>query len=129
MSIKPNWQIFSLLAALVAAFLFGEPASFASLSPAEQVAMRFAAIERGEFSAAAVVRTSPPLTFPNELFEPEYTSLRSRLKKGYAIIPMGQLKKRGQEITLWKITVKDGADDLLAELTMKDGEVTGFQIN
>lgn len=49
-----------------------------------------------------------------------------RLKKGYEYSYLGQLKQQGHAVLLWKITFKDGGDDILAKLTIKDDKVTGF---
>ena len=49
-----------------------------------------------------------------------------RLKAGYEIAYLGELKQRGYQVTLWKLSFKDGGDDALASLSMKDGKVGGF---
>jgi hypothetical protein len=49
-----------------------------------------------------------------------------RLKKGYECSYLGQLKQQGHTVLLWKITFKDGGDDTLAKLGMKDEKVAGF---
>ena len=52
----------------------------------------------------------------------------TRFKAGYDVVYLGELKKRGIQITLWKISFKDGGDDILVTLSLKDGKVGGFWI-
>jgi hypothetical protein len=52
--------------------------------------------------------------------------LAPRLKKGYACSHLGELKQQGSRVLLWKLTYKDGGDDTLAKLVLKDGKVAGF---
>ena len=52
--------------------------------------------------------------------------LAPRLKKGYACSRLGELTQQGCRVLLWKLTYKDGGDDTLAKLVLKDGKVAGF---
>ncbi|MFA6291028.1 MAG: hypothetical protein WC637_04560 [Victivallales bacterium] len=52
--------------------------------------------------------------------------LSPRMKKGYACQYIGELSQQGCKVLLWKITYKDGGDDTLAKLVIKEGKVTGF---
>ena len=38
------------------------------------------------------------------------------------------LKQQGYAVYLWKLTFKDGKDDHLARMAVKDGKVGGFWI-
>lgn len=49
----------------------------------------------------------------------------SRLKGGYEVTFLTELKQGGQKAYLWKLTFKDGGDDLSAKLWLKDGKVFG----
>jgi hypothetical protein len=49
-----------------------------------------------------------------------------RLKKGYESLYLGELKQQGCQVLLWKLKFKDGGDDILAKLVLKDGKVAGF---
>jgi len=49
-----------------------------------------------------------------------------RLKEGYTSSFLGRLNQGGYEIYLWKIEFKDGGDDRLVQLVVKDGKVNGF---
>jgi hypothetical protein len=67
-------------------------------------------------------------TLTQKQFEPVSAQLSSRLKAGYTLTYFGELKQMGYHVTVWKISYKDGGDDDLAELSVKDGQVGGFWI-
>ena len=52
----------------------------------------------------------------------------ARLKRGYTITLLGELKQGGHRVSLWKIAFKDESDDALVTMSMKDGSVGGFFI-
>jgi DNA-directed RNA polymerase subunit RPC12/RpoP len=52
--------------------------------------------------------------------------LSPRMKKGYRCAYLGELSQHGCQVLLWKLTFKDGGDDTLAKLVLKDGKVAGF---
>jgi hypothetical protein len=54
--------------------------------------------------------------------------LAPRLKQGYACTYLGELKQQGCRVLLWKLTFKDGGDDTLATLALKDTAVAGFRL-
>lgn len=49
-----------------------------------------------------------------------------RMKKGYDVIFLTDLKQRGQKAYLWKLTFEDGGDDWSVKVWLKDGKVSGF---
>ena len=49
-----------------------------------------------------------------------------RAKGGYDADYLGELNQRGYAVHLWRLRFKDGGDDILATLSMKDGKVGGF---
>ncbi|MDZ8104756.1 MAG: hypothetical protein RM338_03910 [Nostoc sp. DedQUE12a] len=55
--------------------------------------------------------------------------LAPRLKKGYSAVFLGNLNQQGYQVYLWKLTFKDGSDDVLARLSFKDGKIGGFWLN
>lgn len=55
--------------------------------------------------------------------------LAPRLKKGYSSVFLGKLNQQGYQVYLWKLTFKDGSDDILARLSLKDQKVGGFWLN
>jgi RNA polymerase sigma factor (sigma-70 family) len=67
-------------------------------------------------------------TLTQKQFEPVSAQLSSRLKAGYMLTYFGELKQMDYHVTVWKISYKDGGDDDLAELSVKDGQVGGFWI-
>jgi hypothetical protein len=65
---------------------------------------------------------------PKERFDAVSAQIASRLKAGYTLTYFGDLKQLGYHLTVWKISFKDGGDDYLAEMSVKDGKVGGFWI-
>lgn len=64
-----------------------------------------------------------------ELFAQVNTQLSPRLKTGYSTVFLGKLKQQGYQVYLWKLTFKDGKDDVLAKLSLKNDKVGGFWLN
>ncbi len=77
---------------------------------------------------ALVANAAPALKtrITKETFTQVSTQLSPRLKKGYKLQYLGNLKQQGVEVFLWKITYKDGGDDMLARLVVQEGKVAGF---
>jgi hypothetical protein len=118
----------------IAALSFALPASAvvpppASPTPATQAAKLIAALEKGDYAAFIADGDATFSAFKQEQFESVAAQLSARLKQGYDISPLGELKKRGQQVTLWRIRFKAGGDDLLATLSMNERKVTGFWVN
>ena len=61
-----------------------------------------------------------------EILEGVSVQLAPRMKKGYDASFLGELKQQGCQVLLWKVTYKDGGDDTLAKVVLKDGKVAGF---
>lgn len=53
-------------------------------------------------------------------------SLASRLGQGYSSTFLTRLKQQGFEVYVWKLEFKDGNDDVLVFLALKDGKIGGF---
>lgn len=49
-----------------------------------------------------------------------------RLNQGYAATFLARLNQGGYSIYLWKLEFKDGGDDRLVTMVVKDGKVSGF---
>jgi hypothetical protein len=49
-----------------------------------------------------------------------------RLKAGYTNTFLTEMRQQGCQVTLWKLTYKDGGDDALVRLIMLGGKVVGF---
>jgi hypothetical protein len=52
--------------------------------------------------------------------------LSPRMKKGYQCSYLGELSQQGCRVLVWKLVFKDGGDDTLVKLVLKDGKVAGF---
>ncbi len=77
---------------------------------------------------ALVANAAPALKsrITKETFTQVSAQLSPRLKKGYKLQYLGSLKQQGVEVFLWKITYKDGGDDMLAKLVIQENKVAGF---
>jgi hypothetical protein len=60
------------------------------------------------------------------VFEGGTSRLVPRLTAGYSVSFLGTLNKGDFTIHLWKLSFKDGKDDLLARMDMKDGKILRF---
>jgi hypothetical protein len=49
-----------------------------------------------------------------------------RIKKGYEVVPLGTLNQQGCKVYLKKLVFKDGGDDILTRLALRNGKVAGF---
>ena len=47
-------------------------------------------------------------------------------KSEYEVTYLGDLKEKGAEVTLWRISFKDGSDDSLGRMWVTKGKVSGF---
>ena len=52
--------------------------------------------------------------------------LSPRMKKGYQCSYLGELSQQGCRVLVWKLVFKDGGDDMLVKLVLKDDKVAGF---
>ncbi|HUH91872.1 MAG TPA: hypothetical protein VL742_01845 [Casimicrobiaceae bacterium] len=52
--------------------------------------------------------------------------LGPRLARGYTSTFLGSLREQGYTVLLWKLEFKDGNDDRLVTMAVKDGKVAGF---
>ncbi len=88
-----------------------------------------AAVEKSDYNAYIASGDAKFKSLPRDRFEGAVNHLAPRLRGGYEIIYLGELRKKGVRVTLWKIAYKDGGDDSLATLSFKDGEIAGFVVN
>lgn len=61
-----------------------------------------------------------------QMLEGVSAQMAPRMKKGYDATYLGELKQSGCKVYLWKLAYKDGGDDILAKLSIKEGKVAGF---
>ena len=52
--------------------------------------------------------------------------LEPRAKQGYDARYLGELNQHGTKVYLWRLVFKDGGDDALATLSVKDGKAANF---
>ena len=76
------------------------------------------------FVADGTAQVKAALT--KQMLEGVSAQMAPRMKKGYDATYLGELKQSGCQVYLWKLTYKDGGDDTLAKLVLKDGKVAGF---
>jgi hypothetical protein len=72
-------------------------------------------------AAMKVNMTKPMLEGVSREIEP-------RAKRGYDAHYLGELNQRGYKVHLWRLSFKDGGDDVLATLSLKDGKAGGFYL-
>lgn len=60
------------------------------------------------------------------LFKSVVDMLAFRLEAGHEFTYLGELKRGGALVYLWRVRFKDDGADTLAEMSWKDGKVIGF---
>lgn len=123
---------FSRSLVLAAALLVGSPAFLSAVEPAKEdaalVAKIFSAIEKSDYVAFVADGDAPFKQLKKEQFDAVSAKVAPKLLAGHELSYLGDLKQHGYHVTLWKVTFKDGGDDALATLSVKDGKVGGFFI-
>jgi hypothetical protein len=85
------------------------------------------AIEENDYdSFVADTSASYKATLTKQIVAGISEQLAPRMKKGYNVTFLTELKQRGQKAYLWKLIFKDGGDDWSAKVWLKDGKVSGF---
>lgn len=59
-------------------------------------------------------------------FEASSNLMIIRTKAGYAMTFLGELNQHGYQIFLYRLRFKDGGDDMLATMSLKDDKVAGI---
>lgn len=122
----PRRRVAAALGVLAAVVIAGAAVAEAPGNPLLFKKM-IAAIEAGNYEAF-VAGGDPAfmaaLTKP--MFEGGTGKLVPLLKAGYTPTYLGTLNQGGFSIHVWKLSFKDGPDDLLVKMAMKDGKVAGF---
>jgi len=120
----------TLTLSLLTAFLFAASV-FASDPPAAsqvEVTNLVSAIVSDNYASFVADGNAAFQGLKKDQFESVVSQLGSKLKSGYDLAYLGDLNQRGYLVTLWRIRFKNGGDDLLATLSMKEGKVGGFWI-
>jgi len=73
-------------------------------------------------AAMKAALTKPMLVGVSKQMEP-------RAKQGYEAHYLGELNQHGYKVHLWRLSFKDGGDDALATLSVKDGKAGGFYLH
>lgn len=61
-----------------------------------------------------------------ELFDTVNRTVAPRLKQGYTTTFLTRQQQQGFDVYLWKMAFKDGKDDALVTMAVKEGKVGGF---
>jgi hypothetical protein len=117
---------------IIAAALFGGSATLCA-TEAQKEDQSFSekiisAIKNADYNSFIADGDAAFKKLKKEQFESVATQLAPRFKAGYEITYLGDLQQHGFHVTLWKLSFKDGKDDALATLSVKEGKVGGFWI-
>jgi len=117
-----------LAVTITAAALFAQ-------EPAARVQTHFQtllnAVQTGD--QAAMTRDGDPAFkagLTKEMVEKVSARLAPRMHQGYTATFLTAMRQAGYEVFLWKLSFRDGKDDMLAKVVLNtDGQVAGFWIN
>lgn len=111
-------------------FLAGPLATFAGESPGEAkniYGVLIQGILDGDASVFQDVGTEEfRKKMTPELFQAAQAEIGNRLRQGFQSVYLGKIVKSGREIYLWKITVSQNSEELLATLILNQNKVDGF---
>ena len=121
--------LLSLLALIFAA------ATASAQEPAARVQTHFQnlmnAVQTADY-AAMTIDGDPAFKagLTKEMVEKVSAQLSPRMLQGYTATFLTAMRQAGYEVLIWKLSFKDGKDDMLAKVALnKDGQVAGFWIN
>lgn len=114
----------SMLAVISAALSAAEPAKEDAAFSSKLIT----AVERSDYDAFVADGEAPFKQLKKEQFDTVAVKLAPRFKTAYEVSYLGDLRQKGYRVTLWKMSFKDGGDDALVTLAVKDGKVGGFFI-
>ncbi len=86
----------------------------------------FTALEKGDFEMFVADGDTAWKGLKKPQFDGLAAQMGPKLKAGYAVTYLGELKRGTAVTTLWKLDFKGNADDMLATMTVKEGKVNGF---
>lgn len=78
------------------------------------------------FTAQSDAALKAALTKP--MLEGVSEQIKGRAAQGYEAEYLGELKQQGHQVHLWRLRFKDGGDDVLATLSVKNGKAGGFYL-
>jgi hypothetical protein len=76
------------------------------------------------FVAQCDARMAAAIT--KQMLEGVSQQIAPRANKGYEVEYLGELNQQAHVVHLWRVRFKDGKDDVLATLSVKDGKAGGF---
>jgi len=110
-------------------------ASVSAQEPAARVQTIFqnlmSAVQTGDH-AAMTLNGDPgfKVGLTTEMVAKVSAQLAPRMQEGYSATFLTAMRQASYEVFIWKLTFKDGKDDMLAKVALtKDGQVAGFWIN
>jgi len=117
------------ICAFAAALVLVAPVAFAQAPPQIETTMRnmLAAVQAKslrDFVAAGDASLKAGMT--QRMLDGMSVELAPRLNQGYTATFLGTLNQEGYTVYLWKLAFKDGKDDLLLTMAVKDGKVGGL---
>lgn len=80
--------------------------------------------DRDAFVANATTAVRQGMT--HQVMQGLYQVLGTRLANGYKAAYLCRLKQAGHQVHLWKVRFKDGGDDVVIRIALKNGKVGGF---
>jgi len=92
------------------------------------VSRLISALEQSDYATFVAGGDAPFKELKKEKFDAVGAQLGPKLKEGHKVLYLGELRQKGYHVTLWKLSFKDGSDDALVTLSVKDGKVGGFWI-
>jgi len=127
MSTKHMWSL-----GLVAVMFAGAAAILSAAEPSKAEAALASklinAIEKSDHDAFVADGEPAFKGLGKEPFAGVAAQLAPKLQNAHELVYLGDLRQKGYHVTLWKISFKDGSDDLLATLSVRGGKVGGFYI-
>ncbi len=120
-----------VVACTVCAWLLSESTPAGAAGPAEPGRAIFEkllkAVEGNDYNSFVADGTDAfKAGLTKQMLEGVSGQLSPRLKQGYDCTFLGELRQHGLQVLIYKLSYKDGGDDTLAKLVLKDGKVAGF---
>jgi uncharacterized phosphosugar-binding protein len=118
--------------AFAAALLLVAPVAFAQAPPQIETTMKnmLAAVQaRSLQNFVAQGDASLKAGMTQRMLDSMSAQLAPRLSQGYTATFLSTLNQEGYTVYLWKLAFKDGKDDLLVTMAVKDGKVGGLLLH
>jgi hypothetical protein len=84
------------------------------------------ALQNSDYQKFIATGTSDFAKLDQTRFQGVAGQLAPRLKNGYEATRLGDYHQQGYLFSLWKLSFKDGGDDLIGTLNILNGQVGGF---